>query len=646
MSSAGPPAAAVPPAPAPSRYASGSSLRALVYLASHQIATRLLTFILNILVARHIGPAAYGVSAVHLYLLNTVILFLTREAIRRAAIRYANHATDTTSSTHTYERRVLLNLSWFSVFASIPLCALVRSIFLLSVAQPAFRSEDETTSATIATEYAQCVTIYTIASFIELCSEPLYVLFQKHQRVRTRVLIDGVAVLARCIATFGWMKYGTHTLSGLHAFAYGQMAFAVVVVCGYYAFSILEMINARRSKKADAAQPHETYIFTQPRDLFPQRLPVDTDSSWPARYTDPVLLRLTTQLTYQSLEKFALTEGEKLVLVSLNSNLDAQGIYGLIQNLGSLVARMVLQPLEESAFMEFSLLFAEETTRKEKEDANKEKATSHNETASQVNGFDATSSAVDSSVDSSSWSSGARILGVLLHFVLLIGLLLLSFGPAYSYVFIDLLYGPKWSSTSAPSMLSLYCVYILFMALNGVTEAFVSAVISTRQLKTYNLCLIVFSAIYIAACAVLLPFGSGGLIAANCVNMAMRIAYSTWFIIGFFTRTHHQTPEVSTVVDAPHPPPAVAHDSDSSLVSQLVSRLLPAVATLIGFASSLLLTNASFIALGIEGSHSLARFAIHVGVGIGCIGAIGITIYKRERLFLSELKGIARKKKA
>lgn len=67
-----------------SRYESGSSLRSLVYLVAHQLLTRIGTFVLNIMVARHIGPVAYGISAVHLYLLNTMVLFLCREAIRRS----------------------------------------------------------------------------------------------------------------------------------------------------------------------------------------------------------------------------------------------------------------------------------------------------------------------------------------------------------------------------------------------------------------------------------------------------------------------------------------------------------------------------------------------------------------------------------
>ena len=39
------------------------------------------------------------------------------------------------------------------------------------------------------------------------------------------------------------------------------------------------------------------------------------------------------------------TTGEKLVLVGFNSDLDQAGVYGLVSNLGSLVARLCFQPI-------------------------------------------------------------------------------------------------------------------------------------------------------------------------------------------------------------------------------------------------------------------------------------------------------------
>jgi oligosaccharide translocation protein RFT1 len=66
-----------------------------------QIGSRLLTFVLNALVARQIGPALYGIANVHFYLVYTTILFVAREGLRRACLRsgsFANPSASTSSS--------------------------------------------------------------------------------------------------------------------------------------------------------------------------------------------------------------------------------------------------------------------------------------------------------------------------------------------------------------------------------------------------------------------------------------------------------------------------------------------------------------------------------------------------------------------
>lgn len=554
----------------------------------------------------------------------------------RSTLRYSAPASLSALSGAIYERIVLINLSWLSLVASVPLCIIFRELFLYFA--PSFDDVDAVSasslvsSSALSVEFAHCVSLYALASFLELASEPLYVWFQKQQRVRMRVIIDAAAVMVRCVVTFACMKYGvTGGGGGLLAFAYGQLAFAGVVLAGYYGAAVGEMVQSRTDKKKDAVE-HATdlNVFTSLRDLLPQRLPTipespttpAVDASLLSPYTDPALLRLTTQLTYQSLEKFALTEGEKMVLVSLNSNLDAQGVYGLVQNLGSLAARLLLQPIEESAFMEFSRLFADVTLEKEKTDLGQVEAASspaHSATTTAASRTDAYAAAV-------------RMLGALIHLVLLIGLVLMCFGPSYAYVFLDLLYGAKWSSTSAPRVLAYYCVYICFMALNGVTESFVSGVISTRQLRAYNMCLVAFSAVYLAACALLLPYGSGGLVAANCVNMAMRIAYSVWFIGNFFR-------------EAPTTSSTSAPEGEATLLRQLCAGALPDAYTALALLLSLATTALSYVLLGIDGSHSLARFALHILVGVVCLALVAFTMWRRERTFLHALRDIAGKRK-
>ena len=57
--------------------------------------------------------------------------------------------------------------------------------------------------------------------------------------------------------------------------------------------------------------------------------------------------------THAQVEKLILAEGSKGVLAGLATSYD-QGVVGLVSNLGSLVVRTLLQPLEEAAFAAFS----------------------------------------------------------------------------------------------------------------------------------------------------------------------------------------------------------------------------------------------------------------------------------------------------
>ena len=589
----------------------------------------------------------FGVSAVQLYLLNTVILFLSREAIRRSTLRFAAPPEMQGSAGRLYERAVLFNLSWLSIVGAIPLCFVVRALFLASA--PSFATADTSAEALsrsthLSADYIRCLNLYTLASWVELLAEPLYILGQKQQKVRFRVVVDGAAVLVRCIATFVCLmgSVGSSSNSGgsLLAFAYGQMAYACVIVAGYYS----------QCFAPPPQQKDDTALVPRFSDVLPRRLPVlpagTPASSFVGRYIDPSLLRLTGEVSLQSLEKLLLQEGEKLVLVSLapsTGNLDAQGVYGLVQNLGSLVARMVFQPLEEAAFMEFSMGFAGVTADTEKNEDERAATVTVGGTAKTktktvvVQDSDSNEGSACPSVShSAAYASGLSQLGLLLHLVSLVGLILLCFGPAYSYVFLHLLYGSKWSSTDAPQVLSGYCVYILFMAANGISEAFVSAVMSTRQLRHYNLFLVCFSAAYLAACAGLMRFGSAGLVLANVINMAMRIAYSSWFIRRFF---------------AAAPPAAVTQQQDGvpasprSLVHELWTRILPDAATCASCILSLLVTQLSFRLCGIAGSHSLTRFAAHISVGVACVAMVMATIWRRERAFLAQMRGLATKRK-
>jgi oligosaccharide translocation protein RFT1 len=80
-------------------------------------------------------------------------------------------------------------------------------------------------------------------------------------------------------------------------------------------------------------------------------------------------------------------------------------------------------------------------------------------------------------------------------------------------------------------VLALYCVYVLVMALNGTTEAYVHSSSSATQLQAQNKWLLLFSAVNLLAGIVLQSrLGALGIVLANCTTMSLRIAYSCHLI--------------------------------------------------------------------------------------------------------------------
>ncbi|KAF5938017.1 hypothetical protein HYC85_025523 [Camellia sinensis] len=95
-------------------------------------------------------------------------------------------------------------------------------------------------------------------------------------------------------------------------------------------------------------------------------------------------------------------------------------------------------------------------------------------------------------------------------------LVVMAFGPSYSYSLIRLLYGQKWSDGEASTALQYYCLYVITLAMNGTSEAFLHAVTTENQIKRSNDPLLVFSLIYIIMNVVLIrSAGAVGLIVAN-----------------------------------------------------------------------------------------------------------------------------------
>jgi oligosaccharide translocation protein RFT1 len=202
----------------------------------------------------------------------------------------------------------------------------------------------------------------------------------------------------------------------------------------------------------------------------------------------------------QSSIKHVLTQGDSLLVAWLTTIQD-QGVYALAANYGSLIARMLFQPLEESSRNLFSKLLSAE---------NKNKA---------------------------SVTSAAQILKTITKLYLLLSLFFAVLGPPFAPVALNLVAGKRWGQSAAGDVLACFCYYIPLLAINGITESFVQSVATPQELRRQGAWMFSFSLGFgVAGYAFVrsLAMGAQGLVWANVVNMALRIAWSSVFIRRYF----------------------------------------------------------------------------------------------------------------
>lgn len=408
-------------------------------------------------------------------LFSISVLYFARESLRVALQRQA-HGT-----------QAIVNLSYLAVFFGTPL-AYSLALFWLRSDTPAVPY------------FVEALIVYCLATFIELVSEPAFSVVQQKMLYKIRASAESTATLLRCVGTCGSAIVASRAGLdiGVLPFAVGQLAYALALLVVY-------TYNTWPVSKADSFS------------LFPERIPSTKDSPSVLNYFSTPLLRLTGSLTLQSTLKYILTQGDSLLITSLASLAD-QGAYALASNYGGLIARMLFQPIEESSRNMFAKLCAgseAKSNTKEKNDpkqANEEKQ---------------------------NLAQASRVLTTILRLYGIISLFAITLGPTLAPLLLGIVAGKKWSATSAATVLSTYCYYIPFLAINGVTEAFIAAVATSKELYAQSVAMGVFFALFAGSAWFFigqLELGGSGVVLANTVNMGLRIVWNTWFINKFFNQ--------------------------------------------------------------------------------------------------------------
>ncbi|KZF20114.1 Rft-1-domain-containing protein [Xylona heveae TC161] len=513
------------------------SVQGATFLILLQVASRALTFIVNQILIRFLSPELVGIST-QLELYSISVLYFSRESLRVALQRQtpANERAKngvskeepatgderspskqggSSANKNSYldafspagKVQTLVNTSYLAVALGIPLAYIIATFYLQS------------DSAKVA-YFSESLSLYGLATVIELLAEPGFVVAQEKMVFKIRASAETTATIARCFLACGlvvWASTNKHDI-GVLPFAAGQLSYAMLLNITYYS-------------KLYEASSREGFSF------LPKPLASSEKSYLIMSYFSRPLCLLTGSLFIQSAVKYVLTQGDALLMVSLSS-LQEQGAFALASNYGGLVARMLFQPIEESSRNLFSKLLSSSSP-------DSRSSTTKQPSTGVAGNQDASPSETHNPL-----RSAQSILNDILKLYLLLSLVACALGPTIAPLLLRLVAGSRWSSTSASSVLATYCYYIPLLALNGITEAFISSVATSKQLHAQSIWMCGFFVIFAGSSVFFMRFlqwGAEGLVWANAINMVMRIVWSWTFIQQYF-RQNGESLDIKSVL--------------------------------------------------------------------------------------------------
>ncbi|PWN40544.1 hypothetical protein IE81DRAFT_218790 [Ceraceosorus guamensis] len=501
-----------------------------------QLCTRLLSTILTQLLVRLTPPQEFAASHIHLDLVLSTVLFLSREGVRGALLRSTPLHPPAPPFVHTHtqlaeassldgpmqQRRAKVMALQERSRQNIALLPLYSSIFVLPLIYYAYPTFLAPSSLLVLPHFEIALLGYLAGAALELLAEPLYTRALsgrmsaqgddaaanpsskqpsavKHDdaeidkgeaekeedrawkgtpissasNLTLRIRSEGAAVLSRCVITAlvvfltsrSSSPSSASSISTLIAFALGQTAYGAAVLLVHLVWFLQHWgFNGTLS----------LYTLTRSPLLLPSVAPAagsqgqEAQTPECAEWFDTHTLALVRAMTRQSLVKHALTEADRFAITRIGAGLDQQGAYALASNYGSLFARLVFQPIEESS----RLVFAQSGTKKEAPSSNRRDSSAH----------------ADGDADADANADAHRLLTSLLQIYSTLLPILCIFAQAYSIPVLLVLAGPTWAlRTDAPSILCTYAsLYLPLMAFNGILEAYLQSSASPLHIQKYD----------------------------------------------------------------------------------------------------------------------------------------------------------------
>lgn len=419
------------------------------WLLALQIGARLGTFVLNQVLVRTVSPAVFGAANVQLELVLSTVLALSREGTRALMLRRQDALRRGDPMLH--------NLALVPVWIGSVLSVAVGWVYVAYLAPAALWAQS-------GAAVPLSVALYGLGAWLELCAEPLHThALGLDAYVSIRVAMEAGGLVAKAVVTA--------VLLQPPCLAAMQRRLASYVALSPMACALLAFAWGRVAYGATVLLVGVACVRGRPRRWW---WPTSAAAVWGDAPTR-AFLRVTTG---QAALKLVLTEGEKLAAARLAS-LEEQGAYALASNYGSLVARMLFQPLEESVRLRLS-----------------------------------------QNAETAAW------IGTLLRLHVLFGTGLVALAPPVAEPFLRLIAGPQWAH--AAPILGMYCWYVPVLGINGVVEAFVQSVAPARVLRRYSYVLLASSGVMVGVLAS--PVAEARMVVANIASLGVRAVASSAYV--------------------------------------------------------------------------------------------------------------------
>eukprot|EP01084_Bolivina_argentea_P215773 366408_1 len=230
-----------------------------------------LGFILNIMLQRRVlrrsahgkqsGIEDYGAACIGLELILNSTIFLTREPFRLALARDTS-LLDPSSS--RLRKRAAVTAAWMVVPCGFVMAVIVWFVYTSVVqvtypvdeTQPSFGSFGSFIPSSSST--AISILIMCAAAALELCCEPLAIIYLNRLNFGVRVVAEGIGAIVLASCKFEFVVRGM----GVIGFSLAQLLHSVVLLIVYYGCCALEVWRAH------FITPSTTTIEQQPSGTF------------------------------------------------------------------------------------------------------------------------------------------------------------------------------------------------------------------------------------------------------------------------------------------------------------------------------------------------------------------------------------------